>query len=62
MYKVGELVKRKTLSDGLSRPVCVIVKEDTDNYTLYNCSRMSTQIVAKCIVRGLYTPVDCSGR
>jgi hypothetical protein len=61
MYKIGELIKRKTLSDGISRPVCIIVQEDIDNYTLYNCSRMSMQTVAKCIVRGLYTPVDNSG-
>ena len=60
-FKPGELIKRKTLSDGISRPVCIIVQEDIDNYTLYNCSRMSMQTVAKCIVRGLYTPVDNSG-
>ena len=62
MYKVGELIKRKTLSDGQSRPVCIIVREDIDNYILYNCSRMNTQTVAKCIVNGLYTTVDNNGR
>ena len=61
MYKVGELIKRKAISSKAHHH-CIIVSEDIDNYTLYNCSRMSIQIVAKCIVRGLYIPVDCSGR
>ena len=61
MYKIGELIKRKTLSDGISRPVCIIVQEDIDNYTLYNCSRMRIQTIAKVVVHGMYTPVDYSG-
>ena len=62
MYSVGELIKKKTISDGRPGALCIIVSEDIDNYILYNCSRMDRQTIAKCIVRGLYTTVDNSGR
>ncbi len=57
MFKVGELVKRKTLSDGRSRAVCVIVDRDKDNYTVYNNSLKCLQTVAVVIVEGLYHSV-----
>ena len=57
MFKVGELVKRKTLSDGRSRAVCVIVDKDEDNYTVYNNSLKCLQQIAVVIVEGLYHSV-----
>ena len=57
MFKVGELVKRKTLSDGRSQAVCVIVDKDENNYTIYNNSLKCLQQVAVPIVEGLYDMV-----
>ena len=57
MFKVGELVKRKTLSDGRSRAVCVIVDRDKDNYTVYNNSLKCLQTVAVPVINGLYNRV-----
>ena len=37
-FNVGELVRRKTISDGKPRALCVVVDKDGDNYTLYNNS------------------------
>ena len=53
MFEVGELIKRKSLSPK-ARALCLIIGEDKDNYQLYNLSRKHTQIVAKCVVEGLY--------
>ena len=57
MFKVGELVKRKTLSDGRSQAVCVVVDKDENNYTIYNNSLKCLQQVAVPIVEGLYHSV-----
>ena len=60
MFEVGELIKRKAVSPK-ARALCLIIGEDTDNYTLYNLSLKSIQTVAKCVVQGLYDthpPVD----
>jgi hypothetical protein len=57
MFKVGELIKRKTLSDGRSRAVCVIVDRDEDNYTVYNNSLKCLQQVALVVVDSLYSKV-----
>ena len=57
MFKVGELVKRKTLSDGRSRALCVVVDKDENNYTIYNNSLKCLQQVAVPIVEGLYNMV-----
>jgi len=57
VFKVGELVKRKTLSDGRTQAVCVIVDKVGDNYTLYNNSLKCLQTVATPIVEGLYHSV-----
>ena len=57
MFKVGELVKRKTISDGRSRAVCVIVDKDEDNYTVYNNSLKCLQSVACVVVNQLYSKV-----
>ena len=61
MFKVGELVKRKTLSDGRSRAVCVVVDKDESNYTIYNNSLKCLQTVAYPVVEALYNRV-ASGR
>ena len=55
MFKVGELVKRKTISDGKPRALCVIVDRDHDNYPLYNNSLKCIQLVACVVVNNLYT-------
>ena len=60
MFEVGELIKRKAVSPK-ARALCLIIGENTDNYTLYNLSLKSIQTVAKCVVQGLYDthpPVD----
>ena len=57
MFEVGELIKRKTLSDGRSRALCVVVDKVGDNYTLYNNSLKCLQTVAIVVVEGLYNRV-----
>jgi len=54
MFKAGELIKRKTLSDGRTRALCVVVDKVGDNYTLYNNSLKCLQSVACVVVNGLY--------
>jgi len=54
MFEVGELIKRKAVSPK-ARALCLIIGEDTDNYTLYNLSLKRLQTVARCVVEGLYT-------
>ena len=53
VFEVGELIKRKALSPK-ARALCLIIGENTDNYTLYNLSLKRITTVAKCVVRGLY--------
>ena len=63
MFEVGELIKRKSLSPK-ARALCLIIGEDNDNYTVYNLSRKHIQVIAKCVVEGLYDihpPVDTGG-
>jgi len=55
MFEVGELVRRKTVSDGKARALCVVVKKSEDNYILYNNSLQMTQKVACVVVDSLYT-------
>ena len=63
MFNVGELVKRKTLSDGRSRALCIVVDKDNNNYTLYNNSLKCLQQVAVVVVNSLYnTAVDDGGQ
>ena len=57
MFKVGELVKRKTLSDGRAQAVCVVVDKDETNYTIYNNSLKCLQTVAVVVIDGLYSRV-----
>jgi len=57
MFKVGELVKRKTLSDGRSRALCIVVDKDENNYTVYNNSLKCLQTVAVPVINGLYNRV-----
>ena len=54
MFKVGELVRRKTLSDGKARALCVVVDKSEDNYTIYNNSLKCLQQVACVVLEGLY--------
>ena len=63
MFKVGELVRRKTLSDGRTRSLCIVVDKDDNNYTLYNNSLKCLQQVAVVVVNSLYnTVVDDGGQ
>ena len=55
MFKVGELVRRKTLSDGKARALCVVVDKSEDNYIIYNNSLQTLQTVACVVVNNLYT-------
>ena len=55
MFEVGELVRRKTLSDGKARALCVVVDKTEDNYTLYNNSLQTLQTVACVVVNNLYS-------
>ena len=55
MFSVGELVRRKTISDGKPRALCVVVDKVGDNYTLYNNSLKCLQQVACVVVNNLYT-------
>ncbi len=55
MFEVGELIRRKTLSDGKARALCVVVDKAEDNYTLYNNSLQTLQTVACIVVNNLYT-------
>jgi|TARA_E500000331_G_scaffold142408_1_gene138878 hypothetical protein len=57
MFNIGELIKRKTLSDGRSRAVCVIVDKAEDNYIIYNNSLKCLQTVANVVIEGLYHKV-----
>jgi len=54
MFSVGELVKRKTLSDN-TRSYSVIVDKTKDNYTVYNNSLKCLQLIAVPVVDGMYT-------
>ena len=53
-FNVGELVKRKTLSDN-TRSYSVIVDKTKDNYTVYNNSLKCLQTIAVPVVEGMYT-------
>lgn len=54
MFNVGELIKRKTLSDGKARALCVVVDKTGDNYTIYNNSLKCLQQVACVVLDALY--------
>ena len=55
MFEIGELVRRKTLSDGKARALCVVVDKSEDNYTLYNNSTQMLNTVACIVIDNLYT-------
>ena len=57
MVRAGELIKRKTLSDGRARAVCVVVDKDSNNYTVFNSSLKCLQTVAIPVIDGLYDTV-----
>lgn len=60
MFKVGELIKRKTI---INRPkgYCVVVDKQGDNYVLYNNSLKCLQKVAVPVINGLYNTVVDDG-
>ena len=55
MFEVGELIRRKTISDGKTQALCVIVKKSEDNYIIYNNSLQTIQKVANVVIEALYT-------
>lgn len=58
MFKVGELIRRKTLSDGKAKALCVVVDKTGDNYIIYNNSLKCLQTVASVVINSLYTNQD----
>jgi len=56
MFDIGEMIKRKVLSDN-TRSYCVIVDKTKDNYTVYNNSLKCIQLVAVPVIEGLYTNI-----
>ena len=56
MFRPGELIKRKEISPK-ARALCMVIGEDTDNYTVYNLSLKDTRVIAKAVVEGLYEKV-----
>ena len=57
MFQVGELVKRKTVSNK-PKAYCIIVDIDNDNYTMYNNSLKCLQTVACGVLNGLFVMVS----
>mgnify|MGYP001186681979 CR=1 FL=1 len=55
MFEVGELVRRKTLSDGKTRALCIVVDKSEDNYIIYNNSLKCLQTIANVVIEALYT-------
>jgi len=55
MFEVGELVRRKTVSDGKAQALCIVVEKSADNYTLYNNSTQILNTVACVVIDNLYT-------
>jgi hypothetical protein len=55
MFEVGELVRRKTVSDGKAQALCIVVEKSEDNYTLYNNSTQMLNTVACVVINNLYT-------
>tara|TARA_B100000085_G_scaffold278132_1_gene299484 strand:- start:1826 stop:2008 length:183 start_codon:yes stop_codon:yes gene_type:complete len=60
MFKVGELIKRKTVSNR-ARAVCVVVDKDEHNYTIYNKALDTLQLIAIPVIDGMYSKVEASG-
>ena len=54
-FNVGELVRRKTLSNGNARALCVVVNKSEDNYIIYNNSLKCLQTIANVVIEALYT-------
>jgi|TARA_R110001583_G_scaffold38755_3_gene124924 hypothetical protein len=54
MFEVGELIKRKAISNR-SRAYCIVVDKDENNYTVYNNSLKCIQLVAIPVIEGLYS-------
>ena len=59
MFKVGELIKRKTVNVSKAKAVCVVVDKDSNNYTVFNSSLKCLQQVAIPVIEGLYDTVQC---
>ena len=59
MFKVGELIKRKTVSNK-PKAYCVIVDNDENNYTLYNNSLKCLQTVACVVVNAVRKAIKIS--
>ena len=57
MFRVGELIKRKTVSANRAKAVCVIVDKERDNYVIYNSSLKCLQNVSIAVIDGLYDRV-----
>ena len=56
MFRAGELIKRKTVSNN-PKAYCIVVDKVGDNYVLYNNSLKCLQQVAIAVIDGLYSRV-----
>ena len=57
LFRVGELIKRKTVNANKAKAVCVVVDKVGDNYVIYNSSLKCLQTVASPVIEGLYNKV-----
>lgn len=53
MFSVGELIKRKTLSDN-TRSYSVVVDKTKDKYIIYNNSLKCLQTIDMFVLEGMY--------
>jgi len=49
----GDLIKRKKIGP-MARALCMVISEDSDNYTFYNFSTKKLHTTIKCVIIELY--------
>ena len=57
MFKVGELIKRRTLNPRRTQAYCVVVEVEEGKYTVYNNSLRCIQTVDLNVINTLYSKV-----
>jgi hypothetical protein len=60
MFKAGELIKRKTISNR-AKAVCIVVNKDDCNYTIFNKALNTIQRIAIPVIDGMYSKVEDGG-
>ena len=56
MFKVGQLIKRKSIAPK-ARAMCVVVDKNENNYTVYNNSLKCLRVIAVPVIEGLYDSI-----